>query len=77
MEKEWIKVFRTRQLFEANVVEALLKDNDISAYIMNKQDSSYGVLLPGEIEIYTLAQNEQEAKKLIQEGLEETVNDEQ
>lgn len=71
MEKEWIKVFRTRQLFEANVVEALLKDNDIAAHIMNKQDSSYGLLLPGEIEIYTLAENEQEAKDLIKKGLEQ------
>lgn len=71
MNNDWIRIYRTTQLFEANVVEALLKDNDIPAFVMNKQDSSYGVLLPGAIEIYIPAKDQLTAKVLIDSGLAE------
>ncbi len=69
MKNEMIKVFGTTQLFEAKVIEALLRDNDIDVFVMNKQDSSYGMLLPGSIEIYIPSQFEKEAKEIINEGL--------
>lgn len=69
MNNEMIKVFRTTQLFEAKVIEALLRDNEIDVFVMNKQDSSYGMLLPGSIEIYIPAQFENAAKEIINEGL--------
>ena len=71
MKNDMIKVFGTTQLFEAKVIEALLKDNNIDAFVMNKQDSSYGVLLPGTIEIYIPAQFEKAAKEIINNGLAE------
>jgi len=71
MKNDMIQVFKTTQLFEAKVIEALLKDNNIDAFVMNKQDSSYGVLLPGSIEIYIPAQYEKAAKKIINAGLAE------
>ena len=71
MKKDWIRIFNTKQLFEANVIEALLKDNEIPAFLMNKQDSSYGVLLPGSIEIYIPAEFERAAKEVIDAGLAE------
>lgn len=64
-----IQVFKTTQLYKANVIEALLKDNNIDAFVMNKQDSAYGVLLPGQIEIYIPAEHENAARELIANGL--------
>lgn len=69
MKNDMIQVFKTTQLFEAKVIEALLKDNNIAAFVMNKQDSSYGVLLPGTIEIYIPAEYENAAREIINNGL--------
>ena len=69
MKSDMIQVFRTTQLFEARVIEALLRDNDIDVFVMNKQDSSYGVLLPGSIEIYIPSGQESMARAIINEGL--------
>jgi len=69
MKNDMIQVFKTTQLFEAKVIEALLKDNNIAAFVMNKQDSSYGVLLPGTIEIYIPAEYESAAREIINNGL--------
>ena len=51
------------------MIEALLRDNDIDVFVMNKQDSAYGVLLPGSIEIYIPSGQESVAKAIINEGL--------
>ena len=69
MKSDMIKVFGTTQLYEAKVIEALLKDNNIDAFVMNKQDSSYGVLLPGSIDIYIPAEQENAAREIINAGL--------
>jgi len=69
MKNDMIKVFGTTQLYEAKVIEALLKDNNIDAFVMNKQDSSYGVLLPGSIDIYIPAEQENAAREIINAGL--------
>lgn len=69
MKNDMIKVFGTTQLYEAKVIEALLKDNNIDAFVMNKQDSSYGVLLPGSIDIYIPAEHENAAREIINAGL--------
>jgi len=50
MDKEWIKLTSTTQLYEAKVLEARLKEADIECYIMNKQDSAYVMI--GEVQIY-------------------------
>ena len=69
MKQDWINIYSTTQLFEANVIEALLLDNDIPATILNKQDSAYGVLLPGKIEVYIPVEFQKTAQKIINEGL--------
>lgn len=50
MEKGWVKVYSTPRLHEAEIVKAILEDNEIPAVIFNKKDSSY--LDFGEIEVY-------------------------
>jgi hypothetical protein len=39
--KEWETVFKTETVFRAEIVKGVLDDNDISAIIINKKDSSY------------------------------------
>ena len=69
MKKDMIKVFSTTQLYEAKVIEALFADNKIHTFVMNKQDSAYGVFLPGSIDIYIPAEYEKAAKEIINDGL--------
>lgn len=64
-----VQVFKTTQLFKAKVIEALLKDNNIDTFVMNKQDSAYLILLPGIIEIYIPAEQERAAREIINDGL--------
>lgn len=71
MKKGMIKVFTTTQLYEAKVIEALFADNNLDTFVMNKQDSAYGVFLPGTIEIYIPAEYEKAAREIIDNGLAE------
>ena len=74
MEKDWKRVFKTTQVYEANVLEAKLREHGIEAHIVNKQDSAYGVLLPGNIELYVPEAHEARALEIIETGLEDTRN---
>jgi hypothetical protein len=48
MDDSWIPVFSTNKLYKAEIIKELLFDNQIMAFVLNKQDSIY---LFGEIEI--------------------------
>ncbi|MEM6320479.1 MAG: DUF2007 domain-containing protein [Bacteroidota bacterium] len=66
MQKDMIKIFSSTQLYEVKVVEALLQNNNIETFVMNKQDSSYpGLLHSGPIDVYISALFERVAKELI------------
>lgn len=45
----WIRIFETRNLAEASIVQGLLEENGLPVQVLNKQDSSY---LMGYAEIY-------------------------
>jgi hypothetical protein len=65
MEKDWVKVFGSKTSFEAEIVKGMLLDNDIEAVLVNRQDSSFGSMLPGMDEIYVHTSNESKARELI------------
>ncbi len=69
MKKEWVKIYRTRQFYEAKVLEAKLKEYGIETHILNKQDSSYLILLPGDVELYCLQEDAEQAMKLVKNEL--------
>lgn len=46
----WVKIFTTNNIIEAEIIKAMLQENDIESVEMNKQDSSY--LAFGNITIY-------------------------
>lgn len=50
MEKGWIKIYDTANLYQAELYKGLLEDHDIQSIIINKQDSVY--ISVGEIELY-------------------------
>ncbi|ASZ10284.1 DUF2007 domain-containing protein [Chitinophaga pendula] len=74
MEKDWVKVFESNQPFRAEVVKGLLLEHGINAVLVNKQDSSYMIALPGLAEIYVHISQQVEAIRLMaaSEGGEES-----
>ncbi|MDC1063029.1 DUF2007 domain-containing protein [Flavobacteriales bacterium] len=64
MSNEWIEIYSTNDIFEAEVIKNMLLSNDIKAIIMNQQDSSYHF---GTAKIYTEKKNISKAKEIISE----------
>lgn len=68
MEKDWVKIFATNQLFRAEIVKGMLQENGINAVLINRLDSSYLGALPGMAELYVHLSQEGEAIRLLQEN---------
>ncbi len=64
MSKDWVIVYSTNLLYQAEMVKDILEDNGMEAVLMNKQDSFYQF---GDIEIYTRPDDVIRAKFLIKE----------
>jgi hypothetical protein len=62
MDKNWVKIYTTSDVYKAELLKGLLIDNEIKAVVINKKDSVY---LIGEAELYVLADNVIIAKRLI------------
>jgi len=60
----WVPVYSSVQLYEAEMVRSMLADNEIECVIMNKQDSVYKF---GEIDVYVPTNEAFKAKQLILE----------
>jgi hypothetical protein len=60
----WVVIFSTAQLYEAEMAKSMLADNDIESVVMNKKDSTYGF---GDIDIYVPTNKAFRAKQLILE----------
>jgi hypothetical protein len=62
MQAEWIKIFTTSSPVEAEIVRAMLEENEIDAVEMNKQDSN---LIFGNIDLYCPSHQVMRARQLI------------
>jgi hypothetical protein len=60
--EHWEKVFGTNAAYQAEILKALLEEENIVSIIVNKQDSSY--LTFGEIEVYVKSEDILKAKQL-------------
>ena len=58
----WIVLYSSPQLYEAEMVRSIMAENEIECVIMNKRDSNYGF---GEIEVYVPTADAFKAKQLI------------
>jgi len=65
MEKDWVQVYSTNQMFQAEIFKQVLADNEIESIIINKMDSSYKAF--GEIEVYVKNDHVIKAKMLAKE----------
>lgn len=68
MYNDWVIVFTSPQIWEAELIKELLKQNDIESISLNKRDSAY---LIGEVEIYVTTADAFKAKQIIQKHLSE------
>jgi hypothetical protein len=65
MEKGWVKVYGTNQMFRAEIFKQVLADHEIEAVIINKMDSSYQAF--GEIEVFVTYDHVIKARMLAKE----------
>lgn len=65
--KNWDKIFSTKNLAEASIIQGLLAENEIPVQVLNKQDSSYPMF--GDIELYVPKHLNSIAKQLIERAL--------
>ena len=63
MEENWIKVFESKQMIQAEIARETLEQNDIAAVIVNKQDSLYPVF--GMCEVHVPAKDLTKAQNIL------------
>lgn len=64
MEKDWVIVYTTNKMYQAEFFSEVLADHDIGSFVINKQDSSYKF---GNVEVYVKRDNILKAKMLVKE----------
>ncbi|CAD5289731.1 MULTISPECIES: DUF2007 domain-containing protein [Imperialibacter] len=62
----WQKVFTNNQQHKAEIVKAVLEENDISAVVVSKKDSLYQL---GNYEVYVSSENVLSAVKMINDDI--------
>jgi hypothetical protein len=62
MNTDWQCIFSTKFDHTAEIVKAILEDNDIKCFIISKKDSAY---LFGEIDLYVASDDVLKAKQII------------
>tara|TARA_X000000368_G_scaffold4092_1_gene3124 strand:+ start:2713 stop:2907 length:195 start_codon:yes stop_codon:yes gene_type:complete len=62
MKNEWVIVYSTSDVFQAEVIKQMLLSNSIDAISMNQKDSSYHF---GSVNIYTKEKDMKKAKEII------------
>ncbi len=63
----WTKIFATRSIAEASIIQGMLEENQVPVQQLNKQDSSYVNF--GEIELYVPAHLKETADQLVHKSL--------
>jgi len=65
MEKDWVIAKTFSKAYLADIAIEALKDNGITAVILNQKDSSY--LAFGDIDVYVNINDEEKAKELLKD----------
>lgn len=69
--KDWVCIYTSQKLQEAEIINGLLTFNEINSVVVNKQDSSY---MFGEFEVYVNRDNAVKAKFCISQTISEGGN---
>ena len=62
IDKNWVLAYSFKLLYKAEMMQIILKDENIESVIINKQDSSYFI---GDIELYVNPTDLLKAKNII------------
>lgn len=63
--RDWITAFTTIQLYEAEMIADILKDNGINSVVLNQKDSSYNSF--GEIRVMVRQEDLEKAEEIIKQ----------
>ena len=66
MKRNWINIFSSANPIEVEIVKQMLKENNINAVVLNKQDSSYQMF--GIIELFVTEDQLEIAKSLLKKS---------
>ncbi len=66
MSKDWVNIYASKQIHKVEITKAVLEDNNITVFQINKTDSMHIHLASGEIELYVEPQDIIKAKHLIE-----------
>ena len=55
MEKNWVRIYKSANFYQSEIVKQMLLQHHIEAVLMNKQDSSYHNF--GDVEVYIHQEN--------------------
>jgi len=50
MEKNWVKIYKSTNFYQSEIVKQMLLQHKVEAVLLNKQDSSYHSF--GNVEVY-------------------------
>lgn len=62
---EWVAVFKSNNLIEAEIIRGHLENEEIPAVIINKQNSAYLTIVPGLAEVHVPITYQKEAEQII------------
>jgi len=62
MEKNWVKIYRSANFYQSEIVKQMLLQHHIEAVLLNKQDSSYRF---GNVEVYVHQEDFDQAIELL------------
>ncbi len=63
MEKDWVKILSSDKVYQIQITELILKENEIETILINKIDSSYPAF--GNVELYVSKENVFKAVQII------------
>jgi hypothetical protein len=69
MDSKWQRVYSTDQKYRAEIVRAVLEDQEMHPVIVDKQDQMYQVNSWGTVEIYVAPENVLRAMKIIRDDI--------
>ncbi|MBC8003944.1 MAG: DUF2007 domain-containing protein [Verrucomicrobia bacterium] len=65
MEQDWVMVYHTGQVFQAEIAKDILENEEINCVIINENDSTFPSI--GEIEVMVHKDYEARAKELLKD----------
>ncbi|MDX2188886.1 MAG: DUF2007 domain-containing protein [Bacteroidota bacterium] len=68
MESNWVKIFESSVMHQANIVKNVLEEYDIISVIVNKKDSAYNNF--GNYQIFVPSEDSSKAKEILHDQIQ-------